>query len=64
MYPPKGYFTKLLEAAFLFAISAWLVRAGIILLEDVWEWLVILAAVIVVLIVIWRIVRHHRDTHF
>lgn len=63
-YPPKGFFTRLVEAAFLFALAAWLVRVGICLIQQVWVWIVVLVVIAAVLMVAWRLYKHYKDTHF
>ena len=62
--PPKSFFTSLVEAAFLFALAAWLVRTGICLIQQVWVWIVVLVAIGVALVIAWRLYKHYRDTHF
>ena len=61
--PPKGFFTKLVEAAALFAIAAWLVRVGVLLIQEVWVWLIVLAGVVLVIRALWKLYKHHKDTH-
>ena len=53
-----------MEAAFLFALAAWLVRTGICLIQQVWVWIVVLVAIGVALVIAWRLYKHYRDTHF
>ena len=62
--PPKGIFEEILEIAFLFALSMWLIRTGICLLGQVWVPVIILIVVTVSVIVGLRIWRHYKDTHF
>lgn len=64
MVPQKGYFTRLLEAAFLFALSAWLVRIGVGFIEDVWGWLILLVVIAGVIRILYLIRKHYKDTHF
>ena len=62
--PPRGIFSRLVESAFLFALAAWLVRTGICLLRDVWVWIVILAALAILVSAGIRVYKHYKDTHF
>lgn len=62
--PPKSFFTSLVEAAFLFALAAWLVRTGICLIQQVWVWIVVLVVIAVALVIAWRLYKHYKDTHF
>jgi len=64
MYPPKGYFTKLLEAAFLFALSALLVRMGVGFLEEIWGWLVLIIIIAGVLRILYLVWKYLKDTRF
>ncbi len=64
MYPPKSFFQRLVESAVLFALAAWLVRTGVCLIQSVWGWLLLLAAVATVIVIGYRLRKHYRDTHF
>lgn len=64
MYPPKSFFQRLVESAALFALAAWLVRTGVCLIQSVWGWLFLLAAVATVIVIGYRLRKHYRDTHF
>ena len=64
MIPEKSFFTKLAEAAGLFCLAAWLVRAGICLLQDVWPWIIGLLILGAVIVIGLRFRRHYKDTHF
>ena len=64
MYPSKGFFQQIAESAALFALAAWLVRTGVCLLESVKGWLILLAAVGLVIVIGSRCYRHYKDTHF
>ncbi len=53
-----------MESAVLFALAAWLVRTGVCLIQSVWGWLLLLAAVATVIVIGYRLRKHYRDTHF
>lgn len=59
---PKGFLTRLLECAFIFALSAWLIRTAVRYLEEVWPMLLLLAILSFIGLICWRIYRHWRDT--
>ena len=63
MVAPKGFFTKLFEAAILFAISAWLIKAGICLLYDVRVQIILFIAVFLVVRAILIFRKHYKETH-
>ena len=64
MIPEKSFFTRIAEAAGLFCLAAWLVRAGVCLLQSVWPWLIGLIIFAAVVVVGFRLYRHYKDTHF
>ena len=59
---PKSFFSRVAEAAFLFALAAWLVRTGIRFLEDVWGAILLLLAIGVVGMALYRLWKHKKDT--
>ena len=59
---PKSFFSRAVEAAFLFALAAWLVRTGIRFLEDVWGAILILLAIAAVVVALYRLWKHKKDT--
>lgn len=59
---PKGLLTRILEGAILLALSAWLIKAAVRWLVDVWPVLVILAVIALAGIIFWRIYKHWRNT--
>ena len=59
---PKTLFQRLLEAAFMFALAAWLVRTGICLLQDVWGIIVLLLGLGAAGIAAYRLWKHKKDT--
>lgn len=52
---PKGLLNRLLECAFIFLLSTLLIRAGTSILAEIWPVLLIIAAILSVAIIIWRI---------
>lgn len=58
---PKSLISRLLEIAVMFAIATYLIRLGAYYIADVWPILVIIIAVIVTAIVIYRLWRHHNN---
>jgi len=59
---PRGFLTRLLECAFIFALSAWLIRTAVCYLSEVWPALTALAIIAFFTLIGWRIYRHWRDT--
>lgn len=51
----------MLELAFLFALSAFLVRLGVYYLIEVWPYLLIGAILIIAGIIGWRVYKHKKD---
>jgi len=64
MYPPKSFFHRLVESAFLFALAAWLVRTGICFLQDVWGIIVLLLGLAAATVAAYRLWKHKKDTKF
>ena len=64
MYPPMGFFQRLVESAFLFALAAWLVRTGICFLQDVWGIIILLLGIASVAVALYRLWKHKKDTKF
>lgn len=58
---PKSFLTLILESAFLFFLSASLIRMGVNILLEIWPMLVIIAITILAIIIGWRVWRHMRD---
>lgn len=59
---PRGFLTRFLECAFIFALSAWLIRSAARYLEEAWPVLLLLAGIALLGVIGWRIYRHWRDT--
>ncbi|WP_304818086.1 hypothetical protein [Faecalibaculum rodentium] len=59
---PRGFLTRLLECAFLFAFSAWLIRTAVRCLIEVWPVLAVIAILALIGTIGWRVYRHWRDT--
>ena len=64
MYPNKSFFEKVLESAALFALAAWLVRAGVCMIQNVWGWLILFAVLAGAGVVCIRLYRHHKENKF
>ncbi len=64
MYPPKEVFERILEGAALFALACWLVRTGVCLIQNVWGWIILLVTVGGIVILGYRLYKHHRDSQF
>ena len=63
MYPfQKGFFQRLVEAAFLFALAAWLVRTGIELLRGVWGIIVLLLGLAAGAVALYRLWKYKKNT--
>ena len=58
---PKNLLTLILESAFLFFLSAFLIRMAVNILIEIWPALLITAIVILTIIAGWRIWRHLHD---
>lgn len=59
---PKSLISRLLECTFLFLLGIILIRMGIDILTEIWPALVLIAAVLLGLIIAWRIWKYLRDT--
>lgn len=58
---PKRLLTRLLEACFIFAFSAYLINTAAHWILEVWPILVVIALLIIITIVVYRIWKHKRD---
>ena len=58
---PKNLLTIILESAFLFFLSASLIRMGVNILIEIWPALLIIAIVILIITICWRIWKHMHD---
>lgn len=58
---PKGLLNRLLECAFMFLLSIVLIRAGINILIEIWPVLLIIAAILLAVIIGWRIWKFIRS---
>ena len=61
---PRSLLSRIVEAAFLFALAAWLVQRGVCLLLSVETPLLVIAAILAVVILLGWLYKHYRDTHF
>ena len=60
MEPPKKI-TRILEFAFMLALSAFLINTAAYLILEVWPILLAIAIVVIVVIIIYRIRKHKHD---
>lgn len=58
---PKNLLTLMLESAFLFFLSAFLIRMAVNILTEIWPALLVIAIVIFILLIGWRIWKHLHD---
>lgn len=58
---PKNLLTLMLESAFLFFLSAFLIRMAVHILTEIWPALLVIAIVVLILLIGWRIWRHLHD---
>ena len=61
---PRSLLSRIVEAALLFLLAAWLIERGVCLLMSVKTPLLIIAAIVVAIILIAWLYKHYRDTHF
>ena len=63
MYP--GLFHRFIESAIMFVVSCWLIKHGIYLLLSVKLPLIIIAAIALFIVILWRTIkwRNHRDDY-
>lgn len=61
MESPKGLITRILELAFMLALSAYLIRTAAYWIQEVWPILLIIALIIAAIIIGFRIWRHKHD---
>ena len=58
---PRNLLAHLLEMAFLFVVTAWLLKTGVRILMEIWPALAVIAAVFLGIAILWRIWKHMRD---
>ena len=58
----KKFFSRLAEFAFLFFLSAYLIKIAACWLYSVWPVLIVTGIIAVVVIIIYRIVKHKDDS--
>lgn len=58
---PKRLITKILETAFMLALSAFLINTAAYWIMEVWPILLVIAIIVAVIIIGFRIWRHRRD---
>jgi hypothetical protein len=60
--PPKRLITKILETAFMLALSVYLIRAAAYWLLEIWPILLTIAIIVTAITILYRIWRHkHND---
>ena len=64
MFPQKSLFQRLVESAALFALACWLVKTGVLLIESVWGWIILLSTAAGIVVIIARLYKHYRNTKF
>ncbi|MCI8634073.1 MAG: hypothetical protein HFJ05_00515 [Eubacterium sp.] len=62
MEPPKRLITKILEFAFMLAVSAFLINLAAYWILEVWPVLLAIALIIIISIIIYRIWKHKHDS--
>lgn len=61
MQSPKSFLTLMLESAFLFFLSAFLIRMAVNILTEIWPALLTIAIVILAIVIGWRAWKHMHD---
>lgn len=61
MEPPKRLITRILEFAFMLALSAFLINTAAYWILEVWPVLLTIALIIIISIIIYRIWKHRHD---
>lgn len=64
MISQKSFFEKVLESAALFALAAWLVRAGVCMIQSVWGWIILFSVVAGVIVVAIRFYKYYKQSKF
>lgn len=58
----KKLINRILEFAFIFVVSAFLINMGASLLTEVWPVLIVIGIIIVIAIIVYRIVKYKDDS--
>lgn len=61
--PPRGFFSNITEGTLLIVITIFLLRLGVLMLKDIWVWLLVIAAIILFARAGWRFYKYYKDTH-
>ncbi len=61
MEAPKKLIMRILEFAFMLALSAFLINTAAYWILEVWPILLVIAIVVMVVIIIYRIRKHKHD---
>ncbi len=59
---PKRLLERLLEAAIIFALSAYLIKLGACYLTQVWPVIAIIATLLIIGVIIYRIWKRRNDS--
>lgn len=58
---PRSLLSRLLEMAFMFVATVWLLKAGVNILLEIWPVLAVIVAIILGGTILWRVWSHMRD---
>lgn len=61
---PKRWLERLLEAAIIFALSAYLIKLAVCFLSQVWPALVVIATVVIAGVIAYRIWKRKHDSEW
>ncbi|NBI87810.1 hypothetical protein D3Z47_17095 [Lachnospiraceae bacterium] len=62
MEPPRNLITRILEAAFMLALAAFLIKTAVGWILEIWPVLLTIALIVTAIIIGFRIWRHkHND---
>lgn len=58
----KKWINRMIECAFIFFLAAYLIHVGACWLYSVWPVLAVIGIILIIVIIIYRIVKHKRDS--
>lgn len=61
MEPPRNLISRILEAAFMLALAAFLIKTAVGWILEIWPVLLTIALIITAIIIGFRIWRHKHD---
>ena len=61
---PRRWLERLLEAAIIFALSAYLIKLAVCYIAQIWPALVIIATVLIVGVIAYRIWKRKHDSEW